>query len=73
MMWCGPCYQKDESDKFHVNVPEDEDGNEMFGDDSDANRYNYGMNGGQFMTPFQCDLCIFRTLFRRNPRKEISD
>ena len=68
MVWCGSCYQKDALDRFQINEPIDEDGNSMFDCESDKLRYNVGMDGAHLMTPFQCDLCVFRTLFKRDPR-----
>jgi hypothetical protein len=73
MVWCGTCYQKAESDNFHVNKRVDDDGNIMSDISSDQDRYRIGIDGSQFMTPFQCDLCLFRNLFKRNPRPVISD
>lgn len=72
-MWCGDCYRRDESDKFQINEPRDEDNRLMYDCESDASRYKRGINGAQFMTPFQCDLCMFRNLFKRNPRRTQGD
>jgi hypothetical protein len=66
-VWCGDCYRRDESDNFQINELRDEDNRLMYDCESDANRYKRGINGAQLMIPFQCDLCIFRTLFKRNP------
>ena len=73
MVWCGACYQKEESDDFHINQRVDEDGNDMYDCQSDALRYKAGIDGSHLMTPFQCDLCIFRNLYGRNPRPVTSD
>ena len=60
-------------DRFHINEPRDEDGNLMYDCESDQHRYKIGIDGAHTMIPFQCDICIFRTLFSRNPRLELSD
>ena len=39
----------------------------MYEDASDESRFKVGMDGGHLMTTFQCDLCVFRTLFNRDP------
>ena len=56
-------------DEFHVNEPIDEDGNPMYDCESDKHRYKQGMDGSHLITTFQCDLCIFRNLFKREPRE----
>lgn len=56
-------------DEFHVNEPIDEDGNPMYDCESDKHRYKQGMDGSHLITTFQCDLCIFRNLFKRDPRE----
>lgn len=33
----------------------------------DEDRFMYGRAGDQFMCPFQCDTCIFRTVYGRDP------
>ena len=73
MVWCGTCYQKDKSDKFQINEPLDEDGKPLHDCASDVYRYKVGMDGAHLMMPFQCDLCLFRTLFKRNPRRVMAD
>ena len=45
----------------------DEDGELMFEKDTDLERYCVGIPGSHLVTAFQCDLCIFRTLFDRDP------
>ena len=72
-VWCGPCYQREESDRFVINQPVDEDGVLMYDEECDKNRYCIGIDGAQFMNPFQCDLCIFRTLFNRDPTQTVGD
>ena len=38
----------------------------MYDCPSDERRFKQGMDGAQFMTSFQCDICVFRLLFKRN-------
>lgn len=45
----------------------------MYQDEVDEDRYIVGCDGAQFMVPFQCDLCIFRSLYKRDPRGGPSD
>ena len=73
MVWCGSCYARADSDDFHINQRVDEDGEYMLDCESDLNRYKTGINGSHLMTPFQCDLCIFRNLYKRSPRLVLAD
>ena len=63
----------DELDKCRINQALDEDGRPMHDCASDAIRYKIGIDGAHLMLPFQCDLCLFRTLFKRNPRGVTAD
>ena len=69
MVWCNNCYRKGELDKFHVNKLKDEDGDDVYANKEDEDRYQFGVEGAQFVTPFKCDLCIFRILFNRDPHR----
>jgi hypothetical protein len=73
MVWCGACYQREESDRFQINELLDEFGAPMYDCESDKIRFKQGIDGAHLMVPFHCDLCIFRTLWGRNPRNVISD
>ena len=73
MVWCGLCYQRDKSDNFHINELTDEDGTRMYDCESDRLRYKVGIDGAHLVSPFQCDLCLFRTLYARNPRRDLAD
>ena len=68
MVWCGECYQKGESDNFHINQRVDDEGNLVVESNLDQERYIKGIDGSHLVTPFQCDLCIFRNLYKQNPR-----
>ena len=70
MVWCGSCYHKVTSDIFEVNETMDEDGNLIYDCESDASRYKVGMYGAHLMGPFQCDLCVFCTLYH-NKRGQV--
>ena len=65
--WCGSCYRSHSCDQFHINHLLDEDGNDIYDCPSDRDRYKIGVDGAQFLITFQCDICIFRLLFRRDP------
>ena len=41
--------------------------------ESNASIYTVGMYGTHLMGPFQCDLCVFRNLYHRNPRQFRAD
>lgn len=45
----------------------------MYEDSQDLQRYKVGCDGAHLMMPFQCDLCIFRSLYKRNPMMGPSD
>ena len=45
----------------------------MYDDEADKSRYCVGMDGAHLIVPFQCDLCVFRTLFNRNPTSTKGD
>ena len=38
-----------------------------------AYRYKVGMDGAHLMGNLQCDLCVFCTMYRRNPRQFRAD
>ena len=72
MVWCGICYIKVTLDRIQVNYPMDEYGNLIYDCKSDASRYKVGMYGSHLMGTFQWDLCVFRTLYHRNPIQVIA-
>ena len=45
----------------------------MYEDVTDESRFKVGMDGGHLLTTFQCDLCVFRTLFKRDPMRTRGD
>ena len=45
----------------------------MYDDECNVDRFKVGIYGAHLLLPFQCNLCIFRSLFKRNPREERGD
>jgi hypothetical protein len=66
LAWCGPCYRPSGRLHFPIKVQLDDDGEEIR-DPSKLTRFREGQAGDHLMTPFQCDLCHFRTVMWRNP------
>ena len=73
--WCGDCYEESTEDPFprlqgvelDSGDPEDEE-SDLLLDKKDLMRYRNGRNGDHIMgIPFECDLCHFRNVTRRNP------
>ena len=68
--WCGGCYREYENDPFPIqNVLEEEDENEDLVTEEDLEtRFRRGRNGDFIMgIPFECDVCHFRNVSRRDP------
>jgi hypothetical protein len=75
-MWCGKCYTSAPTPEFHI---EGEEGENVGDDDHDritsgwsaqkaeSFRFRRGRNGDDLMIPFECDFCIFRKLYGRDP------
>jgi hypothetical protein len=80
-VWCGKCYSSSNTfHKFHIQESESfSDGTSDNVEDSErlqvawgekhrpAQQYTHGRNGDHLITPFECDLCIFRKLRRHSP------
>ena len=80
-MWCGKCYTSNPEVHFHVRPPgyDQEEGGEKT-DPKDVARmeaawhknhqaedaFLVARNGDHALVPFECDLCVFRKLTRRN-------
>ena len=73
MVWCVSCYLKVILNIFQVNDTMDEDDNLLYDYKSDDSRYKVGTYGAHLMGPFQYDLCVFCTLYDRNPRRFRAD
>jgi hypothetical protein len=65
-VWCGLCYTADPNDKFYQHTPTDEEGFD-WRPPSDLQRHRRGRDGDNLICPFQCDLCWFRNLQKRDP------
>ena len=64
--WCGSCYRPRTEVTFYTQLPEDEDGNSWL-KRGDQNRFKHATNGEHMITHFQCDLCHFQNMVKRNP------
>ena len=51
----------------------DEDGVPMYEKAEDEFRYTQGIDGAHLTVTFQCDICIFRSLFNRDPIESTDD
>lgn len=67
LAWCPSCYIYDYKVKFHVAVLQDRDGNVWRLKEDDKYRFLHARSGDNLMTPFQCDVCVFRTITGRSP------
>jgi hypothetical protein len=65
-VWCGTCYVNHALDRFPHHKPVDEEGF-YWKPEEDRFRYARGRDGDFLLTPFQCDLCVFRNLQLRDP------
>jgi hypothetical protein len=72
-VWCGDCYIKDELDNFQINKRTNEEDADNEDDIVEASRYKKGTDGVHLMLPFQCDFCLFRTLYKRDPQNITGD
>jgi hypothetical protein len=66
--WCGKCYKPGAHDNYPVKELMEEDGTPVVRSLRDKNRFIIGRNGDHLVCPFQCDLCHFRNIKRRNPK-----
>jgi hypothetical protein len=82
-MWCGKCYTSNPEVEFHVRPSSAELG-AGGSDGADAERlavawkrhaqsphaFLRARDGDHFLVPFECDLCVFRKVSRRELRKD---
>ena len=81
-MWCGTCYASSTTPHFHVaSLGSKSDKNEKDLDERerlgtawgkqlrDPTDFCVGGRGDHIMTPFECDLCVFRKLRKSNPKR----
>ena len=79
-LWCGKCYfSNNDFIKFHIKEKEGFDDVERSDEDIErlqsawgnrhrpVEQYLHGRDGDHLMTPFECDLCIFRKLRGASP------
>jgi|SaaInl85LU_5_DNA_1037374.scaffolds.fasta_scaffold15347_4 hypothetical protein len=69
-VWCGECYEEDVQDPFprlQGLEEREEESDVLLQDEVEKNRYRRGRNGDRLMTTFECDLCHFRNLNKRDP------
>lgn len=74
-MWCGKCYTSSKTIAFHVasddltptgSGDEDRLASGWSRRKGDVNRFATARNGDDLLVAFECDVCIFRKLFRRD-------
>lgn len=65
-MWCSTCYTRPALVTFHQALPQDEAGFHWAAA-KDKDRHLHARDGDHLVTPFQCDLCVFRNLQGENP------
>jgi hypothetical protein len=67
--WCSDCYKPLGNKRFLIRTSVDDDGFkiERAGDDI---RFLQARAGDNLLTPFQCDLCHFRNIMKRDPVKD---
>ena len=68
-MWCGGCYEEFPTDPFpRLQGGDVNDESKVLMDSQDKDRYQRGRNGDHLMgVPFECNLCHFRNMERRDP------
>jgi len=65
-VWYAFCYTPPELVQFHRALPQDE-GGFHWAMAKDNDRHLCAREGDHLVTPFQCDICVFRNLHGRNP------
>ena len=64
--WHARCYEAKANLKFHVAVPENDEGGKWL-KKRDEERFLVARNGDMLSAPFQCDCCWFVNLSKREP------
>jgi hypothetical protein len=64
--WCGVCFDVPVSSPFPIRRPVDDEGFDQT-IEGDEDRFKCARNGDHLLCPFQCDLCHFRNIQRRDP------
>ena len=65
-VWCGKCYTPHPKNRFYRYEATDEGGFDWRPEDEQA-RHMHARDGDHLLTPFQCDLCLFRNIQGRDP------
>jgi hypothetical protein len=65
-VWCGTCYVPLDNNEFQVAKPLVEGGVVTL-EEVDQHRFLRGRDGDHLVTPFQCNLCHFHNIMRRDP------
>ena len=68
--WCGSCYTETDGDEFPIKRPTDEEGYELLVE-RDKDRFLTARDGDHMICRFQCDLCHFRNIQKRDPNPEV--
>jgi hypothetical protein len=68
--WCGKCYVPMKWDKYPVKVLKTEEGLPIIGCLQDKHNYRKVRNSDFLMCAFQCDLCHFRNIQKRDFGRE---
>lgn len=69
-VWHGRCYTPHPDEHFYYHVATDEEGFDWRPPEA-FTRYRQGRDGDHLVTTFQCDLCCFRNLHRRDPQPDL--
>ena len=64
--WCAECFVEIGKTHFPVKKTLDDDGEELYTDEGNT-RFKQGRDGDHLTSPFQCELCHFRNIKKRNP------
>jgi hypothetical protein len=65
--WHGRCYCTTDNGEFPIAKPQDEAGEFMIQDSEDEERFLVARDGGNLVTPFQCDFCHFVNIMGQEP------
>jgi len=69
-IWHGKCYTVHPDNHFYYHVVTDKDGFDWRPPEA-IQRYKVARDGDSLLTTFQCDLCWFRNLQRRDPLPDV--
>ena len=70
-VWCHECYFPDSKLRFPVKKTSDME--ESFDLEEEKNTFMHARKGDEFMTSFQCELCHFRNIQKRDPKANSPD